>query len=544
MLNSIGSSYSMPGAYPTEESPELDEGLGGGEPMNAQSSAGALSSYMSQNGGQAMTPSQLYNLSLGNPAQSGDSTPSSTVQQAAQWMLGNPQTYQQIETHDVPGADGIAGLNDMQWAAEGGLSSSGSGETSGSDSLGGSGELGGLGELGGSGELGGLGDSGGLGEFGGGSQLNAQSSAGALASYMSQNGGQAMTPDQLYNLSLGNPAQSGGSTPSPGVQQAAQWMLKHPQAYEQIETHDVPGADGIAGLNDMQWAAEGGLSSSGSGEAAGSGSLGSLGGLGGFGGLGGGSQLNAQSASGALASYVSQNGGQPMTPDQLYNLSLGNPAQSGEAAPSPGVQQAAQWMLGNPQTYQQIETHDVPGADGIAGLNDLQWAAQGGLGSSGGTGGTGDAGTAGDADGTADAGSSGLGGALASLLGLGGGSQMNAQSAAGALSSYMSQNGGQAMTPSQLYSLSLGNPAQSGGSTPSSTVQQAAQWMLSNPQTYQQIETHDVPGADGIAGLNDMQWAAEGGLGSSGDSGSATSGVSSAMSQFNSVFNSIMGLRA
>jgi hypothetical protein len=36
-------------------------------------------------------------------------------------MLGNPNTFNKIETHDVAGSDGIAGVNDLDWAAEGGL---------------------------------------------------------------------------------------------------------------------------------------------------------------------------------------------------------------------------------------------------------------------------------------------------------------------------------------------------------------------------------------------------------------------------------------
>jgi hypothetical protein len=90
---------------------------------------------------------------------------------------------------------------------------------------------------------------------------------------------------------------------------------------------------------------------------------------------------------------------------------------------------------------------------------------------------------------------------------------MSAQDAAATLSSYMSQNHISSMTPDSLYSLSQN----SSGNTPPE-VSQAATYMLQNPSTYNQIETHDVAGADGIAGANDFQWAAAGGLGAAGNS--------------------------
>lgn len=198
--------------------------------------------------------------------------------------------------------------------------------------------------------------------------------------------------------------------------------------------------------------------------------------------------MNAQSASGALSSYMSQNGIGSLDPNQLYQLAMNPPA----GTPS-DVSSAASFMLQNPGTFKQIETHDVPGADGIAGVNDFQWAAEGGLG-----------------DTTSDASS----GDIES------GDPMTAQSASGALSSYMSQNGIGSLNPNQLYQLAENPPA----GTPSD-VSSAASYMLQNPDMFQQLETHDVAGTDGIAGLGDFQWAAEGGLDSSSGSGSSGLGL-------------------
>ncbi|MEJ0003009.1 MAG: hypothetical protein WDN30_04610 [Pararobbsia sp.] len=68
-----------------------------------------------------------------------------------------------------------------------------------------------------------------------------------------------------------------------------------------------------------------------------------------------------------------------LDPDSMYKL-----AQNTSGNTPPTVQQAAQFMMANPSVYQQIETHDVGGADGKSGAGNFQWAAQGGLGAPGG----------------------------------------------------------------------------------------------------------------------------------------------------------------
>ncbi|SDI40391.1 hypothetical protein [Paraburkholderia phenazinium] len=185
-----------------------------------------------------------------------------------------------------------------------------------------------------------------------GSDMTAQSASGALAGYMQQNNIGSLDPNQLYQMAY-NPAPG---TPS-DVSEAAQYMLQNPDTFNQIETHDVPGADGIAGANDFDWAAQGGLGNVPATPVAVAAS-----------------QTDAQSASGALAGYMHDNGINTLDPNQLYQIAY-NP----QANTPPGVSAAAAYMLQNSDTFNQIETHDVAGADGIAGANDFDWAAEGGL---------------------------------------------------------------------------------------------------------------------------------------------------------------------
>ncbi|TAM85169.1 hypothetical protein EPN42_16015 [bacterium] len=201
------------------------------------------------------------------------------------------------------------------------------------------------------------------------SGMTAQSASGALASYMHENGIGALDPNQLYQMAY-NPK---AGTPSE-VSDAAKFMLENPDTFNQIETHDVAGSDGIAGVNDFDWAAQGGLSSAlNTGDAA------SMNDAADFGSMGDSSgdttaPMDAQSASGAIAACMHEQGMWTVDPNKLYQMayrpSAGTTAQDSAAA---------KFMLANPDTFNQIETHDVAGADGIAGANDFDWAAQGGL---------------------------------------------------------------------------------------------------------------------------------------------------------------------
>jgi hypothetical protein len=93
----------------------------------------------------------------------------------------------------------------------------------------------------------------------GSNAMDGQSASGALAAYMGTNGDQSLNMNDLYKLSQGEAAGGSGQTPSPEVQQAAQYMLANPGVYNKIETNDVAGADGISGATNFQNAAEGNI---------------------------------------------------------------------------------------------------------------------------------------------------------------------------------------------------------------------------------------------------------------------------------------------
>ncbi|WP_449306296.1 phage tail tip lysozyme [Paraburkholderia humisilvae] len=253
--------------------------------LKTQAAAGDLASYMTQDNIGTLDPNQLYALANNPPS----GTPPG-VSAAAAYMLKNSSAYEQIETHDSSGADGLSGVGNFQWASEGGLSSaspfqmgSGSGfggmsPFGGMPSMGGITAFGGMPSMGGMTSFGGMPSMGGMTSFGGMSSmggmsslgdmssfgdmsslfgsdpLEAQAAAGALASYMSQNNIGALDPNALYQLANNPPPNM-----PPGVSEAANYMLENPDIYEQIETHDVAGADGISGIGNFQWAAEGGL---------------------------------------------------------------------------------------------------------------------------------------------------------------------------------------------------------------------------------------------------------------------------------------------
>jgi len=161
----------------------------------------------------------------------------------------------------------------------------------------------------------------------------------------------------LYQIAY-NPA----AGTSPTVSAAAKYMLVHSSTFNAIETHDVAGADGIAGANDFKWAAEGGLSSaSQSGQARGTGQT-------------GGPAMTAQSASGALAAYMSQNNTNLLDVNGLYQIAY-NPS----AGTSATVSAAAKYMLQHPDTFNKIETNDWTATDGIANTIQFDWAAEGDL---------------------------------------------------------------------------------------------------------------------------------------------------------------------
>ncbi|PVZ11505.1 MULTISPECIES: hypothetical protein [unclassified Pseudomonas] len=73
------------------------------------------------------------------------------------------------------------------------------------------------------------------------------------------------------------------------------------------------------------------------------------------------------------------------------------------------------------------------------------------------------------------------------------------------LSDYMRQKGKGAITGDELKQLANSNSAPA-------DVKAAANYMVSHPDVFTAIETHDVAGADNLSGSWNFDWAANGGL--------------------------------
>lgn len=115
----------------------------------------------------------------------------------------------------------------------------------------------GVGATGGAGGAGGATGATGTGGAGGAAAMTPQSASGALAGYMGTNGNDSLDMNDLYKLSQGQAVGGNGQSPSPQVQQAAQYMLANPSVYNKIETNDVAGADGKSGIGNFEKAAQG-----------------------------------------------------------------------------------------------------------------------------------------------------------------------------------------------------------------------------------------------------------------------------------------------
>jgi hypothetical protein len=378
-------------------------GTGTGAPtMNAQTASGSLAGYMGTNGNQSLDMNDLYQLSQGQPAGGKGQAPSPQVQQAAQYMMANPGTYNQIETNDVAGADGKSGATNFENAAQGlvpgiGQNASQTGSTPAMPQSGSSSTMPTTtastttpATTGTTTPATASTTTPATGTGTGSATMNPQSASGSLAGYMGTNGNQSLDMNDLYQLSQGKAAGGNGQAPSPQVQQAAQYMMANPGVYNKIETNDVAGADGKSGATNFQNAAQGlvpGLTSSTpqtastqttplastgtptpttatpttTAPATGTGST----------------AVNEQSAAGSLAGYMGTNGNQSLDMNALYQLSQGKAAGGNGQVPSPDVQQAAQYMMANPGVFNKIETNDVAGADGKSGVTNFQNAAQG-----------------------------------------------------------------------------------------------------------------------------------------------------------------------
>ena len=85
-------------------------------------------------------------------------------------------------------------------------------------------------------------------------KLSISKSSQILVDYLKEKGKSAINEDELSALANN----TSGDVPA-DVSAAAAYMLRHPDVYMAIETHDVAGADGLSGSWNFEWAADGGL---------------------------------------------------------------------------------------------------------------------------------------------------------------------------------------------------------------------------------------------------------------------------------------------
>jgi hypothetical protein len=84
--------------------------------------------------------------------------------------------------------------------------------------------------------------------------LDIAKSSQILVDYMKENGKGAINADELSAL-----ANAPADSVSAQVSAAADYMTRHSDVFNAIETHDVPGADNLSGVWNLEWAAQGGL---------------------------------------------------------------------------------------------------------------------------------------------------------------------------------------------------------------------------------------------------------------------------------------------
>ncbi|SFD78764.1 hypothetical protein [Paracidovorax konjaci] len=286
----------------------------------------------------------------------------------------------------------------------------------------------------------------------------------ALEKHMQQRGIDALTPNLLSQLARN----ASGDTPD-GVSEAAAFLLRNPDIYALLETHDVAGRDGITGASNLGFAARGGYDAllqdalPSTAQAA----------------------VTEQEAAGAIAAFRQQHPSAQIDANTLYRLAM---RPNGDT--SPAASAAARFLLQNPEAL-----------DRIAAKNAGSGAA--------------DAPPQGPAQGATALPGQDRVAPVQARPGRGSGDTaqtLDAQSAARILADHMLHGkpkalaglfGTQAMTVDRLHRLAEGGKA-------SPEVAAAARFMLQNPDIYRAIETHDVPGADGKSGVGNLLAAARG----------------------------------
>lgn len=362
--------------------------------------------------------------------------------------------------------------------------------------------------------------------------------AAALGQYMQQRGIDTVTPNQLSQLARNTP----GDTPG-NVSDAASFLLRNPDVYALLETHDVPGRDGISGASNLGFAARGGYDAQLQDSAPASAPA-----------------VTEQDARSAIAAFRQQNPAASIDPNTLYQLAM---RPNSDTAPATSA--AAKFLLKNPDVLDKINapasdasTTTAPAPANTATTDSIapattstptpavaitpaaaitpspapavtpaasapkgpeQSAMQQPLGVA--------APKPAAADGTPTSGTQALDGQRAAriladhmLHGAGGASGASGVSGIGSTSAgTAAPPAPSVMTVDQLYRLA------EGGKAPPE-VAAAAKFMLQNPDIYRAIETHDVPGADGKSAVGNLQAAARGEVpGVRGKASSATKNI-------------------
>jgi hypothetical protein len=204
LLNTISGSNAA--SATTSISTALSAPTSGDLPAKTRHAAGALVDYMHANGLQILTLNDLAKLASNA---SGDVPPE--VSSAAKFMLKNPDIFAAIETHDCPGRDGISGVSNFEFAAQGGLEKVAANATQ------------------------------------GGTGMSKADAAGVLSDFMNDRGIKSVDSNALYQLAM-NPSPD---TP-PNVSAAARTMLEHPGTFNRIT-----GGTGSATAADFDNAAQG-----------------------------------------------------------------------------------------------------------------------------------------------------------------------------------------------------------------------------------------------------------------------------------------------
>ncbi len=344
---------------------------------NSERASGTIAAYMHMNNIEVIDANQLSKWT-----NNADGNTPPEVQLAAKFMLANPGVYSKIEKNDNPDADGISGVHNFDQAALGKLNF---GNPTARES---------------------------------GSPEQAQEASGVLNKYMQSKNMDAVDVNGLYALAINKD----GNVPE-DAQKAALFMLENPSVYVKIETSDVPNIDGISG----RWNFEE------------------------FSKVKGDSAAQTSDAAGILVGFMDGKYSQ-LTMDQLKNL-----AGNKEGNIPPNVQQAAKFMLDNPEIYKKIETAEGYPSDGTVSFEELRKAPEKGD--------------------------------LASKT----------KYAANVLLGFMDGKYSQ-LTMDQLKNLA-GNKE---GNIPPD-VRKAAKFMLDNPEIYKKIETAEGYPSDGTVSFEELR---------------------------------------